>query len=112
MYAKLKNIYSYDTELKYYQGDEEGCIGIELVLEIGTTSSDEVDTFNVFVCSADYLEKYTNKPRLIFNTLLVKDFDLIQIHQLIDNFLMSCSGKNWQEIKNKICKVFPHEYGN
>ncbi|WP_171263326.1 Imm8 family immunity protein [Acinetobacter sp. ANC 4648] len=112
MRAQLKSIECFDVDLTTYSGEEDGSIGLELTLYIGEFSSKEAEVFNVFVCSSDWLEKYENKPRLILNTILVSKFDLKEIENLINNYLMHCSGNTWEEMAYKISKAFSWGFDN
>lgn len=114
MKVVLKKIYSYDVieKLSEYIPDNPSYFCLDVILEIGLQNSESSDLFYLTICSIDWFSQQVNEQSSYFTQyhLVVKDFDFEKIENEIKSKLIRISGKDWNELANKISRFARWEY--
>ncbi|WP_445493977.1 immunity 8 family protein [Photorhabdus sp. SF281] len=110
MKAELKSISSDDYDLDSYFPDNEEEFLLRVILRIGEKDSEGADNFDLFICTPDWLLKHHWTPELIRHMLLVRKYDLVDITKTITDYIDKCECKDWEEIAEKLSRVFAWEY--
>ncbi|MFC0179770.1 immunity 8 family protein [Thorsellia kenyensis] len=112
MKAKLHGMWV-DTSkftLEDYQSDEKNCFMLLVNLKIGPVNKIGSDYFSIHICTPEWLCKHHWTAELMRHTLLVRQYDLEEIKNVITNYIELCDGENWVEIAQKLSGVFAWEF--
>lgn len=110
MRAELKALWSDSYVLESYCPDECDNFSLWVELSIGTYKEEGGDYFRVHVCTPEWFCKHHWLPELIRHTLLVRKYDLDEITKTITDYIDQCEGEGWEEIAQKLSRVFAWEY--
>jgi hypothetical protein len=111
MRAKLKELYSTDIDLKSYQPESEHSFGIWVGAMIGPEDSPGSESFDIFVCTPEWLKLTIDKESIIwgFHKLIVPEWNTEQIRSFISRYIERTMGNSWEEIARKLRLVGIHE---
>lgn len=114
MRAKIKEIYSLELtcSLEDYWPSDEQNFGISIRLIIGSVDITGGDIFDLFVCTPDWIKgQYTDVgPVWGRHMLIVMEYDWPLIRKKIDLLVTKCSGRDWQEISQKLSMFIAWEF--
>lgn len=112
MNAILSGIWvdSPDFSLENYQPEEENSFNLLVNLKIGPEDEEGINYFHLNVCTPEWLCKNHWLPELMRHTLLVRKYDLDEITKTITDYIDQCKGEDWEEIAQKLSRVFAWEY--
>lgn len=113
MYAELKGAHSPDVEdLHRFQPSVADNFGFLLQIEVGPAGSDTADTFDIMVCTPEWLKRH-NKPTDILiplNYLIVFEYDFSRIMGFIEKYCSKCSGETWEEVATQVGRLGRWEF--
>ncbi|WP_037586257.1 immunity 8 family protein [Stenoxybacter acetivorans] len=112
MKAILKGmwVYSANFSLENYKPEEKNCFTLLVNLDIGFIDETGADSFNLHICTPEWLCKNQWLPELMRHTLLVRKYDLNEITKTITDYIDQCEGNDWMEIAQKLSRVFAWEF--
>ncbi|SET47254.1 immunity 8 family protein [Thorsellia anophelis] len=96
--------------LEDYQPEEKNCFILFVNLNIGPANETGSDYFSIQICTPEWLCKNHWTAELMRHTLLVRQYDLEEIKNVITNYIDLCDGENWMEIAQKLSRVFAWEF--
>lgn len=113
MYAELKRVHSPDVEdLENYVPSVIDNFGFLLQIEVGPKGSQSADTFDVMVCTPQWL-KQRYKPTDILhpsNYLILFEYDYKRLVNFITKYCTRCSGETWEEIARQLSRLGHWEF--
>lgn len=118
MRAELKYLLSTDIDEDTYWPDDEEIFGFNLDATIGPKGQDAGDIFTFFVCTPKWITSKSINRHFgdvgIFgrHLIIVVKYDLIAIREMIAKLCASTTGKNWQEVANKLSRYASWEYAD
>ena len=110
MRAILKNIDWMQKDPNDYTGNEDGTVSLTLTLSIGIDGEEGSDYFDLFVCSYDWMKKWYRYPKILTHTLVLHEYNLEEIVNVIESHISKCEGANWEEISAKLSQIFKWEF--
>ncbi|MGX2951641.1 Imm8 family immunity protein [Ursidibacter sp. B-7004-1] len=87
----------------------DNCFYISFILSIGPEESTSFDYFDVHICTLDWVKNNMDKPLLLRHTIIVENYDFVEILKTINSYINICTGSNWNEISKKLSRYF---FGN
>ena len=116
MKAKLKEIYSIGlaNSLEEFWPSDESNFGISMRLMIGPEDSAGSESFDVFVCTPDWIKSQYAEEGFTWgrHMLVVLEYDLDLIKREIERYIANCEGKDWLEIARKLNGMGAWEFEN
>ena len=112
--GELKEIFSSDVDFNSYWPENTRCFSLWLQLAIGSKESDGADNFQLHVCTPEWIEKQIKERNGMFpiNTLIVGEYDPMQIETLIRDYCASCIGETWEDVAKQLAKIARWEFEN
>lgn len=113
MKAVIKAIISPDIEdLRAYAPADHENFSLFLQLIVGTDDGEGGESFNVVVCTPDWIKQNLRKDEILVgrNHLIVREYDYDRIVRRIEKFLLHCTGNTWQDIAGKISRLGQWEF--
>ncbi len=108
MEAKLKGILSPDIDdLENYHPEDPTCFGFLLRAMVGPADEEGQESFDIEVCTPKWLEKTYRSDDVVVGRhhLIVREYNFDRIVGKINNFVRSCSGKDWDEVAAKVSRL-------
>lgn len=106
MKPKLKEMYSLQLSesLENFWPDEESNFGISIRLMIGPENSVGSESFDIFVCTPDWIKHQYAEDRCVWgrHMLIVMEYDLTLIRKEVESYISRCTGKDWKAIAKKL----------
>lgn len=105
MIPELKRIHSPDIDdLVNYIPETPECFSILIQIMVGPRGEDWEESFDIDVCTPRWIDKNQDKDEVLIarHYLIVIEFNYENIVEAIKKYLMSCSGKNWEEVAVKV----------
>ncbi len=115
MKAKIKSFYSPDiNDLENYNpiDTENFCFLLELL--IGPDKENGEESFNIQVCTPKWFLSNMKRNDIILGNhfLIVIEYDFKRIFNHIEKLIESCSGKDWDEVSEKVSRIGHWEFEN
>jgi hypothetical protein len=114
MKAKLKELYSLELEhaLEEFYPEHANDFGISLRMIIGLENTSGSESFDLFVCTPDWLKRQCAEEKLVWgrHMLIMLEYDFDQIKSEIENYIASCSGNDWAAIAEKLSRIGAWEF--
>lgn len=114
MKAVLKSIFSLeiDCDIAEYGPQDSNVFGISLRLMIGPEVEAGSESFDIFVCTPDWLSRNMNEMEALWgrHMLIVKRYDYQLFRQTIEGYISDCQGNNWLEIAQKLSRIGAWEF--
>lgn len=112
MKAQVYGYHSPDIDLDSFYPEDSKAFGFLLQVMIGPADSNSWESFDIFVCSSQYLEnilktKYIVLPRYY---LFVYEYDLIKIKKFIEGYVTRQYGENWDELARGLSQLGKWEF--
>ncbi|WP_414553465.1 Imm8 family immunity protein [Anabaena sp. CCY 0017] len=111
--AELQMLISPDM-LDMEQGEPENPYNFSILVQalIGIASEEGADTFNIIVCTPDWLKNRIPAEGYIIGRahLIVARYDYGVIKKAIESWCEKAKGKDWNEIVNILAKYSQWEY--
>ncbi|MEF2277661.1 immunity 8 family protein [Deinococcus sp. YIM 134068] len=114
MRAELKEMFSPDlaSPLQDYWPETEGNFGFSLRLMIGPEGSDAAESFDVFVCTPDWLKQEHADEKYVWgrHMLIVLEYDAALIKRAVERHVSRCLGTDWSEIARRLSRFGAWEF--
>ena len=114
MKAIIKEIHSPDININNYWPEDEENFGFLLQVMIGPESEEGSESFDIMVCTPDWIKNNLSGQKAIWGLhyLIVFEYNITFIKKYISNYLVNCTGSNWQDIAKKISYIGKWEFEN
>ncbi len=114
MKAQLKEMYSLQIPeaLQDFQPETPRNFGISIRLMIGPEGTEQSESFDLFVCTPTWLQTQLAEERCIWgrHMLITQEYDYDLIRLSLVRKVSSCTGKNWNEVANKLAHLASWEF--
>ena len=114
MRAALKRMYSneLDVGLKEYRPANPENFGISIRLEAGLVGSDAADSFDLFVCTPNWIKEQCTEEGAVWgrHMLLMPEYDYDLMLRAVTREMDACQGKDWHEVANKLARFAAWEF--
>jgi hypothetical protein len=113
MRAEIKKIFSLDVKnLVEFVPDNPSNFSIPLRLVIGPAGETGEETFDVDVCTPEWLMQHFRGDFvvLIRHKILVNSFDFARIKQFIERYVRYCEGDDWNDVAQKLSRLGRWEF--
>ena len=113
MYAELKWIHSPDIDdFSSYYPENPDSFAFLLQAMIGIKGEDGEDTFDIEVCTPEWLKSNYSKDEVLIvrHMMIVFEYDFERIKQRIKKYCDGTSGKTWEEIAEKLSRIGHWEF--
>lgn len=115
MRAKLKHIHCPDLD-EFNKQSVKNCSREMLFVQafIGPNNEEGEESFNIEFCTPYWIlnEVNQNKFKICRSLIVINKLDYDAIYKIINDFCNRTSGKNWNEIAEKISRFFKSELEN
>jgi hypothetical protein len=113
--AKIKYIEiteSPDLNPVNYIPDDFEDFGCTLCLKIGPANADGEELFYLTVCTARWLARACESDGFLWgrNHLIVPEYNLKAITEIVTKFVENCSGDSWSEVTAKLSRIAAWEF--
>ncbi|WP_434572532.1 immunity 8 family protein [Pseudomonas sp. Z3-8] len=108
MNAELKRVHSPDIyNLESYHPECSDNFGFLLQAMIGPAGEDGEESFEIEVCTPKWIEKNLGEGGVLIGMhyLIVREYNYQKIVQVIEKFLLGCSGASWSEVSKKVSRL-------
>jgi Immunity protein 8 len=112
MRAKLKELHSPDIDWDSYYPEDPTTFGFLLQAMIGIDGQEGDESFDIQVCSPEWLKKEYKKNDILFgrHLLIVFEYDKKRIESKISGYCERCFGENWQDLAEKLSRIGHWEF--
>jgi hypothetical protein len=113
MRAELKRLHSPDIEdLISYAPSQGGTFGFLLQVMAGPQGREGEESFDVFVCTPEWLKQNRSRADLIvgWHYLIVFEYNYERLRGFIDRYCSQCSGETWQEVAQRLGRLGKWEF--
>ncbi len=114
MKAEIKSIFSLDieSELKNYQPDNNDNFGFGLRMIISPKDGVGEESFDLTVCTPDWLKANNKKDEIIFGRhyLIVFQYDYDAIYKKLAEYVNNIEVSTWDEIGTLIGRIGHWEF--
>lgn len=112
MRAELKRLHSPDVDLSSFRPQDDANFGFLLQAMIGPEGDASEESYDIEVCTPDWLKKKFSDFGPIFGRhfLIVFTYDQAIIEQTIADYCRRCVGNNWDEISEQLSKIGRSEF--
>src|SRR3954454_1725140 len=113
MRAELKRLHSPDVQnLSTYLPEVRDRFGFLLQLMVGPEGSDGEESFDVFVCTPEWLKHNQSRTSLVLGRhyLIVLEYDYERLRYFLHEYCRECSGVTWQEIAQRLGRLGKWEF--
>jgi Immunity protein 8 len=99
-------------DLSTYSPSIPGNFGFLLQLLIGPSDQKGFESFNVMVCTPDWLVQHHNQEDVIIGRhyLIVFEYNYERIIKRIDKYLQNCTGSSWVEVAQRVGRLGRWEF--
>lgn len=111
--AELKEFHSPDVyDLETYQPENPSNFGFLLQAMVGIQGQNGEESFNIMVCTPDWLKSEFPKDATIWGRhyLIVFEYNFERISHFIIEYVKKCTGKDWQEIADRLARIGHWEF--
>lgn len=115
MLSEIKGVISPDIlDFKNYWPENEECFSFLITVLVGPKNTEIQESFNVVVCTPQWLLKMYNENDTILgqNKLIVFKFDMERILARIKKLFNNCEGDTWNDIAIKLSRIGHWEFEN
>lgn len=112
MKAELKNMHSPDVDLDSYWPDDPENFGFLLQAMIGPEGQDGEESFDLQVCTPDWLKSNYSKKDIVSgrHILIVFSYDLTSVKNHITGYCRRLESENWLGLANKLNRLGRWEF--
>ena len=113
MNAELKRVHSPDIQdLEQFVPESPDKFGFLLQAMIGPKDMDGEESFDIEVCTPKWLEERYDLEDVVIGRhhLIVREYNYGRLVKAIENFISQCSGKNWNEVAEKVSRLGMWEF--
>ncbi|WP_063936079.1 immunity 8 family protein [Burkholderia pseudomallei] len=114
MRAQLKEMYSLQIPemLKDFRPEASRNFGISIRLMIGPEGADQSESFDILVCTPTWIQDRLREEGCIWgrHMLITQEYDYKLILQSLSAYISSCTGKDWDEVANKVARIAAWEF--
>jgi hypothetical protein len=108
MKAEIKDIHSPDIpNPSTYKPANPDNFGFLIQLFIGPKDGDGSESFDIIICTPQWLSERYNKQDIIMGRhhLIVFEYNYERIIQRINKYLQHCKGETWQQVAEKVARL-------
>jgi hypothetical protein len=100
------------VSLKEYRPANPENVAISIRLEAGLVGSDATDSFDLFVCTPNWMKEQCTQEGAVWgrHMLLIPEYDYDLILQAVTHRMAACQGKDWHEVANKLARFAAWEF--
>lgn len=108
----LKRLHSPDADVERFTPDDPDNFGLLVQLMIGPEGVEGEESFDVVVCTPQWLEGVAENGRVVSlrHHVLVHHYDLAAIVQFVEEFLSDIEGANWPEVAAIVARLGRWEF--
>ena len=113
MKASIRRLHSPDvTDLVGYRPTDSDGFGFLLQVMIGPEGGEGEESFDVTVCSPNWLLARHNKEDVVIGRhhLIMFEYDYLRLKRTIEEFCKSCEGATWKELALKLGRLGKWEF--
>lgn len=112
MKAKLKYLHSPDIDLDSFWPEDPENFGFLLQAMIGPENQKGEESFDMQVCTPDWLKTHHRQEDIVFgrHLLIVFEYDINLIKNKISRYCDDCIGENWQSISARLGRIGRWEF--
>lgn len=107
MKAEIKAILSPDIQdLAKYTPENSEIVGFALQLLIGPHGQEGMESFQLTVCTPQWLSVTYSKDQIIVGRhyLIIFEYDYERLLHFMHSYVERCTGETWQEIATKLVR--------
>ena len=111
--AEIKRLHSPDVyDLANYKPDSESDFGFLLQIIVGIKGVDSEESFDVIVCTPQWLTKHYSKNDIIFGEhhLMVFEYNYDKIKKKIAEYINGLKEDSWEALASKIGRIGKWEF--
>jgi hypothetical protein len=112
MKAKLKRLHSPDVDLQSFWPENPQCFSFLLQAMIGPVDSEGEESFDIEVCTPEWLRSQYSDTDVLpgRHLLIVFDYDLDRIKNYISRYCERCEADNWEGLASKLSRLGQWEF--
>ena len=112
MRAALKSVSTIDGDDPSNFRPETDCFSIWLRLYVGPSGEEGSESFDVCVCSPDWLARQSESDGFVMGRhhLVVNAYSFIPLRSTLERLIGQCSGENWAEVAAKVGRIGQWEF--
>jgi Immunity protein 8 len=113
MRAKLKKLHSPDVaRLASYVPPASHNFGFLLQLMVGPEGSEGEESFDVMVCTPEWLKENRNTADFIVGRhyLIAFEYDYNRLFNFLERYCSECTGETWQEVAQQLGRLGKWEF--
>ena len=107
MRAKIKRFHSPDVDLNSFAPEDPTKVGFVLQLMVGPETGDGEESFDVTVCTAEWLrERYADRPVVsLRHHVLISEYHYQALTTELSRLVQRCVGETWSEVANQVARI-------
>jgi hypothetical protein len=113
MKPEIKRLHSPDIfDLENFKPKDPHKFSFLLQVMVGIQGQKGEESFDIEVCTPQWIESTYGLDQVILGLhhIIIREYNYQNIVQVINNFLLKCSGENWDEIARKISRLGRWEF--
>jgi hypothetical protein len=112
MKAQLKRLHSPDVhDLRAFVPETPGLFSLFVQAMIGSDDDDSFESFDLIVCSPDWLLSQADRAPVIgWQHLIMARYDYDALFRAIQDFCETCEGATWSEVATKVGRLGRWEF--
>jgi Immunity protein 8 len=113
MRAELRRLHSPDIDnLASYAPNRSDNFGFLLQVMAGPQGREGEESFDVFVCTPDWLKHNRSRSDVIVGRhyLIIFEFDYDRLVKFFERYCFQCSGETWQEVALQLGRLGKWEF--
>lgn len=113
MRAELKRLHSPDVlNLSTYVPEVADEFGFLVQLMAGPEGSDGEESFDVFVCTPEWLKHNKSRTSMILGRhyLIVFEYNFERLRTFLAGYCRECSGATWQDVAQQLGRLGKWEF--
>ena len=113
MKAEIKSILRPDVQdLTNYIPDNPELVGFALQLLIGPHGQEGMESFQLMVCTPQWLNTTHSKDQIVLGIhyVFIFEYNYEKLLHFLHSYVERCTGNTWQEIANKLARFGHWEF--
>lgn len=113
MKAVLKRLHSPDVfDLESHEPEDRTSFSLLVQAMIGPVGQEGEESFDIDVCTPRWLDSIMDAKSVVFGRhyIIVKAYDYHLIHSSIEQYVDTCSGKDWEEVAERLSRLGKWEF--
>jgi hypothetical protein len=99
-------------DLERWVPDDPTNVGVYIELGVGPKDGPGEEYFGFLVATPQWLKERVERdgPKLGEALLVVEQFDLVQVHDVLDSLVSRCAAPTWSDVQRRLGSVSQWEY--